>query len=83
MHPTINYKEMERMLMTTIKEEKYIRQQEFYDFNKFAQNVMRHGMKTNKGDSGSPLIVQPRGMNGMCFLFGIHCSGMYKTKEKI
>ena len=44
---------------------------------------MRHGMLTMKGDSGSPLIVQPQLMEGMCFLFGIHCSGTYKDKEKI
>ena len=43
-------------------------------------------MTTNKGDSGSPLIVQPKGMYNLCYIIGMHCSGKYdsggyKTKE--
>lgn len=41
---------------------------------------MKHRMVTEKGDSGSPLIVQPQGMMGLCYVVGMHCSGKY-TKD--
>lgn len=34
-------------------------------------------MSTAKGDSGSPLIVQPKGLGGECYVIGMHCSGKY------
>ena len=34
------------------------------------------------GDSGAPLIVQPKGMRGRCCLIGIHSSGRYKSGVK-
>ena len=32
-------------------------------------------MQTSKGDSGSPLIVQPKSIRGWCYLIGMHCAG--------
>ena len=40
--------------------------------------IIEHQMKTEKGDSGTPLIVQPPNMNNCCFVIGIHCSGLYQ-----
>jgi V8-like Glu-specific endopeptidase len=34
-------------------------------------------MRTEKGDSGSPLIVQPQGMLATFVIVGLHCSGKY------
>ena len=32
-------------------------------------------MSTQVGDSGSPLIVKPLGMNELCYIIGLHRSG--------
>ena len=29
------------------------------------------------GESGAPLIVQPEGMDGQCYVVGMHCAGRY------
>jgi hypothetical protein len=34
-------------------------------------------MVTEKGDAGAPLMVQPEGFDGECYVIGIHCSGKY------
>jgi V8-like Glu-specific endopeptidase len=36
-------------------------------------------MVTEKGDSGTPLIVQPEGMVGFFAMIGLHCSGKYSS----
>ena len=36
-------------------------------------------MVTEKGDSGAPLIVQPTGLGGNCYVIGMHCSGKYSS----
>ena len=47
------------------------------DLSKAEKGIVRHRMSTQKGDSGAPLIVQPRGMMGKIYVIGIHCSGKY------
>ena len=50
--------------------------------NKLKKGTMKHKMTTEKGDSGSPFIVQPKGMSGQCYVMGMHCSGKYKDGYK-
>lgn len=47
------------------------------DCSKIKNGKLKHQMTTKKGDSGAPLIVQPKGMMGECYIIGIHCSGKY------
>ena len=44
------------------------------------KGTLKHSMKTEHGDSGSPLIVQPKGMDGQWYVIGIHCSGKYERQ---
>ena len=45
--------------------------------------MIRHTMRTNKGDSGTPFLVQPRGMYSACYVIGMHRSGQYIAGEKV
>ena len=47
------------------------------DLRKIEKGTINHALVTEKGDSGSPLIVQPKGMGGQCYVIGMHCSGKY------
>ena len=47
--------------------------------NELKKGTMKHKMVTEKGDSGSPFIVQPKGMGGQCCVMGMHCSGKYSS----
>ena len=40
--------------------------------------MILHRMSTAKGDSGSPLLIQPEGFGGYQYVVGIHCSGKYE-----
>ena len=46
------------------------------------EGTMKHRMVTKKGDSGSPIFVQPSGMRGRCYVIGMHCSGNYTDGYK-
>ena len=47
--------------------------------NENEKETIKHKMVTSKGDSGAPLIVQPKGMIGLGFAIGLHCAGKYDS----
>jgi V8-like Glu-specific endopeptidase len=42
-------------------------------------NILRHNLRTQSGDSGTPLLVQPKELLGRCLVISIHAS--YNEKK--
>jgi hypothetical protein len=41
--------------------------------------ILEHDYITGKGDSGTPLLVQPPGFNSICFIVSIHSSTTFTS----
>jgi hypothetical protein len=44
--------------------------------------ILKHNLATQKGDSGTPLLVQPPGLNGDCLAIAIHASYSKSTNQR-
>jgi hypothetical protein len=44
--------------------------------------ILEHGLATQKGDSGTPLLVQPPGLDGACLAIAIHTSYSKSTNQR-
>jgi hypothetical protein len=44
--------------------------------------ILEHGLETQKGDSGTPLLVQPPGLYGDCLAIAIHASYSKSTNQR-